>query len=38
VAATGKEPITSMGYDRPLAPFSTQRPPVTKYMSRSSRS
>jgi glutamate synthase domain-containing protein 2/glutamate synthase domain-containing protein 3 len=21
-----------MGYDRPLAPFSTQRPPLTKYM------
>ncbi len=32
VASTGKEPITSMGYDRPLAPFSTQRPPLTKYM------
>ena len=32
VAQTGKEPITSMGYDRPLAPFSAQRPPLTKYM------
>jgi glutamate synthase domain-containing protein 2/glutamate synthase domain-containing protein 1/glutamate synthase domain-containing protein 3 len=31
MAETGKEPITSMGYDRPLAPFSSQRPPVTKF-------
>jgi len=31
MAEIGKEPITSMGYDRPLAPFSAQRPPVTKY-------
>jgi glutamate synthase domain-containing protein 2/glutamate synthase domain-containing protein 1/glutamate synthase domain-containing protein 3 len=31
MAETGKEPITSMGFDRPLAPFSAQRPPVTKY-------
>ncbi|MFO0587661.1 MAG: glutamate synthase large subunit [Polyangiaceae bacterium] len=31
MAETGKEPITSMGYDRPLAPFSNQRPPLAKY-------
>ena len=31
MAETGKEPITSMGYDRPLAPFSAQRPPIAKY-------
>jgi glutamate synthase domain-containing protein 2/glutamate synthase domain-containing protein 1/glutamate synthase domain-containing protein 3 len=31
MAETGKEPITSMGYDRPLAPFSAQRPPLAKY-------
>ncbi len=31
MAETGKEPITSMGYDRPLAPFSVQRPPLAKY-------
>ncbi|MFO0758440.1 MAG: glutamate synthase large subunit [Byssovorax sp.] len=31
MAETGKEPITSMGYDRPLAPLSAQRPPVTKF-------
>ncbi len=31
MAETGKEPITSMGYDRPLAPFSIQRPPLAKY-------
>ena len=31
MAAEGKEPITSMGYDRPLAAFSALRPPVTKY-------
>ncbi|MCC6558989.1 MAG: glutamate synthase large subunit [Polyangiaceae bacterium] len=31
MAETGKEAITSMGYDRPLAAFSGQRPPVTKY-------
>ncbi len=32
MAESGKEPITSMGFDRPLAPFSSQRPPLTKYM------
>jgi glutamate synthase domain-containing protein 2/glutamate synthase domain-containing protein 1/glutamate synthase domain-containing protein 3 len=32
MAEGGKEPITSMGYDRPLAPFSARRPPLTKYM------
>jgi glutamate synthase domain-containing protein 2/glutamate synthase domain-containing protein 1/glutamate synthase domain-containing protein 3 len=31
MAEIGKEPITSMGYDRPLAPFSAQRPPIAKY-------
>jgi glutamate synthase (ferredoxin) len=31
MAEAGKEPITSMGFDRPLAPFSSQRPPLTKY-------
>jgi glutamate synthase domain-containing protein 2/glutamate synthase domain-containing protein 1/glutamate synthase domain-containing protein 3 len=28
---SGKEPITSMGYDRPLAALSVLRPPLTKY-------
>jgi glutamate synthase domain-containing protein 2/glutamate synthase domain-containing protein 1/glutamate synthase domain-containing protein 3 len=27
----GREPITSMGYDRPLAPLSLRHPPLTKY-------
>jgi glutamate synthase domain-containing protein 1 len=31
LAETGKEPVTSMGYDRPLAVFSAQRPPLYKY-------
>ncbi|MCC6521303.1 MAG: glutamate synthase large subunit [Polyangiaceae bacterium] len=31
VAETGKEPITSMGNDRPLAPFSSARPPISKF-------
>jgi glutamate synthase domain-containing protein 2/glutamate synthase domain-containing protein 1/glutamate synthase domain-containing protein 3 len=31
MAEVGKEPIVSMGNDRPLAPFSFQRPPVPKY-------
>jgi glutamate synthase (ferredoxin) len=31
MAEAGKEPITSMGYDRPLALFSSQRPPITKF-------
>ncbi|MCK6549853.1 glutamate synthase large subunit [Myxococcota bacterium] len=31
MAETGKEPVTSMGYDRPLAPLSAQRPPLAKY-------
>ncbi|MFZ5470523.1 MAG: glutamate synthase large subunit [Myxococcota bacterium] len=31
LAAAGKELITSMGNDRPLAVFSAQRPPVTKF-------
>src|SRR5439155_23788673 len=28
LAETGKEPITSMGYDRPLPVFSAMRPPL----------
>ena len=31
LAETGKEPVTSMGYDRPLPFFSATRPPLTKY-------
>jgi glutamate synthase domain-containing protein 2/glutamate synthase domain-containing protein 1/glutamate synthase domain-containing protein 3 len=31
MAENGKEPITSMGFDRPLAVFSPARPPLTKY-------
>jgi glutamate synthase domain-containing protein 2/glutamate synthase domain-containing protein 1/glutamate synthase domain-containing protein 3 len=31
LAQHGKEPITSMGYDRPLAALSALRPPLTKY-------
>ncbi|MEJ7734089.1 MAG: glutamate synthase-related protein, partial [Polyangiaceae bacterium] len=31
MAEAGKEPITSMGFDRPVAPLSSQRPPVTKF-------
>ncbi len=31
LAVNGKEAITSMGYDRPLAVLSAQRPPLTKY-------
>ena len=31
VALSGKEPITSMGYDRPLPVFSAHRPPLTKF-------
>jgi glutamate synthase domain-containing protein 2/glutamate synthase domain-containing protein 1/glutamate synthase domain-containing protein 3 len=31
MAEIGKEPITSMGFDRPVAPLSSMRPPVTKY-------
>ena len=31
LAETGKEPVTSMGNDRPLAVFSAQRPPLYKY-------
>ncbi len=31
MAQEGKEPITSMGYDRPLAVFSRQRPTLAKY-------
>lgn len=31
MAEHGKEPITSMGNDRPLAVFSSLRPPLTKY-------
>jgi glutamate synthase domain-containing protein 2/glutamate synthase domain-containing protein 1/glutamate synthase domain-containing protein 3 len=31
MAENGKEPITSMGNDRPLAVFSQQRPPLYKY-------
>ncbi len=31
IAETGKEPITSMGYDRPLPVFSAMRPPLTKF-------
>ena len=32
IAETGKEPITSMGFDRPLAPLSSARPLLSKYM------
>ena len=31
MAEHGKEPITSMGFDRPLAVFSPARPPLAKY-------
>jgi len=31
MAENGKEPITSMGFDRPLAVFSPARPPLAKY-------
>jgi glutamate synthase (ferredoxin) len=31
MAENGKEPITSMGFDRPLAVFSQARPPLAKY-------
>jgi len=31
MAENGKEPITSMGFDRPLAVFSPARPPLSKY-------
>jgi glutamate synthase (NADPH/NADH) large chain len=31
LAETGKEPVTSMGNDRPLAVFSAQRPPLYKF-------
>jgi glutamate synthase domain-containing protein 2/glutamate synthase domain-containing protein 1 len=31
MAEHGKEPITSMGHDRPLAVFSPARPPLAKY-------
>ena len=31
MAKEGKEAITSMGHDRPLAVFSATRPPLTKY-------
>ncbi len=31
MAEIGKEPITSMGYDRPLAPLSSLRPTISKY-------
>ncbi len=32
MAEAGKEPITSMGFDRPLPVLSSQRPPLTKYL------
>jgi glutamate synthase domain-containing protein 2/glutamate synthase domain-containing protein 1/glutamate synthase domain-containing protein 3 len=32
MAENAKEPITSMGYDRPLAALSMLRPPLAKYM------
>jgi glutamate synthase domain-containing protein 2/glutamate synthase domain-containing protein 1/glutamate synthase domain-containing protein 3 len=32
LAKTGKEPITSMGFDRPLPVLSAHRPPLTKYL------
>jgi glutamate synthase domain-containing protein 1 len=31
MAENGKEPITSMGFDRPLSVFSPARPPLSKY-------
>jgi glutamate synthase (ferredoxin) len=31
MAENGKEPITSMGYDRPLPAMSAARPPLAKY-------
>ncbi|MFI5290748.1 MAG: glutamate synthase central domain-containing protein, partial [Polyangia bacterium] len=31
MAENGKEPITSMGFDRPLGVFSPARPPLAKY-------
>ncbi|HVY45623.1 MAG TPA: glutamate synthase central domain-containing protein, partial [Minicystis sp.] len=32
LAEAGKEPITSMGFDRPLPVFSAHRPTLTKYL------
>jgi glutamate synthase (ferredoxin) len=32
MAEQGKEPVTSMGHDRPLAVLSLIRPPLTKYL------
>ncbi|MBI3071927.1 MAG: alpha-hydroxy-acid oxidizing protein [Deltaproteobacteria bacterium] len=32
MAKEAKEPVISMGFDRPLAVFSRQRPPLFKYM------